>query len=112
MATLPLAIAASIIISSNTAAASHDGLECSTPDSLEPLFQLLHSLGELAFLAGITVGTLGFLIAGICLMLPGEDYNRRGKMVAKNVFIGVVLLLSSNMIVSYLTVQMGGTACV
>jgi hypothetical protein len=45
-------------------------------------------------------------------MIPGEDWTRRGKLVAKNVFIGVVLLLSANMIVSYLTVQMGANTCV
>jgi len=93
------------------AAAAHDSLECTPPDSLSPLIDLLHSLGELAFLAGVSIGTIGFLTAGIFLMLPGEDWTRRGKTVAKNVFIGVVLLLSANMIVSYLISQMGGTIC-
>jgi type IV secretory pathway VirB2 component (pilin) len=93
------------------AAASHDSLECSPPESLSPLIDLLHSLGELAFLAGVTIGTIGFLFAGICLMLPGQDWTRRGKDVSKNVFIGVILLLSANMIVSFLISEMGGTIC-
>jgi type IV secretory pathway VirB2 component (pilin) len=97
------------------AAAAHNGTmsstECSAPESLTPLMELLHSLGELAFLGGVSIGTLGFLFAGICLMLPGEDWNRRGRSVAKNVFIGVILLMSANMIVAYLISQMGGTFC-
>ena len=93
------------------AAAVHDSLECTPPESLSPLIDLLHSLGELAFLAGVAIGTLGFLTAGIFLMIPGEDWSRRGKGVAKNVFIGVVLLLSANMIISYLISQLGGPIC-
>lgn len=91
--------------------ATPGSLECQPPESLMPLINLLDSLGELAFLAGVSIGTIGFLFAGISLMVPGEDWNRRGKKVAKNVFIGVILLLSANMIVSYLITQMGGTIC-
>jgi len=109
VATLSLILVSTLLAQPATAA--HDSLECTPPESLSPLIDLLHSLGELAFLAGVAIGTLGFLIAGIFLMLPGEDWTRRGKAVAKNVFIGVVLLLSANMIVSYLISQMGGTIC-
>jgi type IV secretory pathway VirB2 component (pilin) len=97
----------STLLSVQPVAAAHDSLECTPPDALTPLVDLLHSLGELAFLAGVSIGTIGFLTAGIFLMLPGEDWTRRGKGVAKNVFIGVILLLSANMIVSYLVSQMG-----
>ena len=100
-----------IIIFAVPASASHGTLECDAPESLLPLMNLLHSLGELAFLAGVSIGTLGFISAGICLMIPGEDWTRRGKQIVKNVFIGVVLLLSADMIVAYLISQMGGTIC-
>jgi len=94
-----------------TQIASHGGLECTPPESLMPLIDLLHGLGELAFLAGVSIGTIGFLFSGICLMVPSEGWSRRGKQVVKNVFVGVVLLLSADMIVGYLISQMGGTLC-
>lgn len=101
----------STLLSVQPVAAAHDSLECTPPESLDPLIGLLHSLGELAFLAGVSIGTIGFLTAGIFLMIPGEEWNRRGRTVAKNVFVGVVLLLSADMIVSYLVSQMGGVIC-
>lgn len=110
VATLSLAFV-SALLTVQPVAAAHSSLECTPPESLSPLIDLLHSLGELAFLAGVSIGTIGFLFAGICLMLPGEDWTRRGKGVAKNVFIGVILLLSANMIVSYLVSKMGGAIC-
>jgi hypothetical protein len=109
--TLSLTTAVAIIIASTPAAASHDSLNCTTPSSFEPLLGLLDSLVELAFIAGIGLGTLGFLVAALFLMLPGQDNSRRGKLVAKNVFIGAVLLLSAQLIVDFLVVQLGATLC-
>ena len=86
-------------------------LDCDTPSSFEPLLGLLDSLVELAFIAGIGLGTLGFLVAALFLMLPGQDNSRRGKLVGKNVFIGSVLLLSAQLIVDFLVSQMGATLC-
>jgi hypothetical protein len=43
--------------------------------------------------------------------MPGEDNSRLGKKVAKNVLIGTVLLLSANMIVSFLVNELGTTIC-
>lgn len=87
-------------------------LECDIPSSFKPLIELLDSLTELAFLAGVGIGVLGFLVAGLFLMLPGQDNSRRGKLVAKNVFIGAILLLSAQMIVDFLVVQLGeGVLC-
>jgi hypothetical protein len=92
-------------------AASHGSLPCEVPSNLEPLFDLLHSITQIAFLAGIVLATLGFLSAGILLMMPGEDSTRRGKQVAKQTLFGTILLLSSSMIVSFLTNEMGSTIC-
>jgi len=91
--------------------ATDGAVECTPPDGLGPLFDLLNTIAELAFLAGIGLGTVGFLVAAIFYMLPGENYSRQGKRVAKNVLIGTILLLSSNMIVSFLVSQLGGTVC-
>lgn len=93
------------------AAAAHDNLPCEVPSNLEPLFALLDSITQLAFLGGVGLATLGFSIAGLMLIMPGEDNSRLGKKVAKNVLIGTVLLLSANMIVSFLVNELGTTIC-
>ena len=91
--------------------ASHDGIGCSTPGGLDPLLSFLHTLEQVAFLMGIGVGTIGFLVAGIYLMLPGQDPTRRGKEIAKNVFIGALLLFSAQAIMGFLIAQFGTTIC-
>jgi hypothetical protein len=94
------------------ATASHENLPCSTPQELEPLFDLLHTLTDVAFLMGLGLATLGFTVAGIVIAGPfGEDYARYGKRLSKRVFVGTVILLSAGMIVSFLTSQLGGTFC-
>jgi hypothetical protein len=92
-------------------AAAHDSLPCSPPSSFQPLFDLLHSLTQLAFIGGIALGTLGLLTASLFVLLPGEDSTRRGKQVAKNTVIGTILLLSSNMVMQFLTSELGTTIC-
>jgi hypothetical protein len=86
-------------------------LPCTPPSGMQPLFDFLNSITELAFLAGVGLATLTFVVAGICLILPGQDYNRLGKNVAKNGLIGAILLLSANMITSYLVSELGGNIC-
>lgn len=88
-----------------------EALDCKPPESLVPLIELLHTLTELAFLAGVGLGVLGFSVSALFLMLPGEDNTRRGKKVAKNVLFGVILLLSANMIVGFLVNELGGVIC-
>ena len=88
-----------------------DDLPCEPPEGLEPLFTFLNSITELAFLAGVGLTTLTFVVAGTCFIIPGEDYTRLGKKIAKSGFIGAVLLLSANMITSYLVSQLGGSIC-
>jgi len=93
------------------AAAAHGNLNCDPPESLMPLFELMHTLTELAFLAGVVVGTVGFMFAGILYMVPGRENAERGKDVAKHVFIGVVILLSANMVIAFLVNELGGVVC-
>jgi len=102
----------SLITTSKPVAASHSSLPCSVPPELLPLFELLHTLTDVAFLMGVGLATLGFTVAGILIAGPfGDDYTQYGKRTVKRVFIGTVLLLSAGMIVSFLTSQMGGTFC-
>ena len=100
-----------LTVFTSPAAAAHDSLPCSPPSSFQPLFDLLHSLTQLAFIGGIALGTLGLLTASLFVLLPGEDNTRRGKQVAKNTVIGTILLLSSNMIIQFLTSELGTTIC-
>lgn len=102
----------SVLVLSTPAAASHDELPCEVPESLTPLFDLLDTIVQLAFLGGILLGTIGLLVAALYLMLPGEDTSRRGKQIAKHVLIGTVLLLSAQMIIGFLVSQLGTTVCV
>ncbi|WP_248896111.1 hypothetical protein [Haloplanus halobius] len=100
-----------VLLFTTPATASHGTLNCSSSQAFEPLFQLLHSLTELAFLGGVGLATLGFTTAGILIIVPGQEYNRRGKQVAKSVLVGTVLLLSANMIVQFIINQLGGVVC-
>jgi len=85
---------------------------CQPPDSLEPLLSLIDSLTTLAFLAGVGLGVLGFSVAAVLFMMPGEDWTRRGKKLARHVFVGVILLLAAPMIVDYLVASLGeGAFC-
>lgn len=106
-----VSVIASVTITAQPAAASHGNLGCSPSQSFEPLFQLLHSLTELAFLGGVGLATLGFTTAGLLIIIPGQEYNRRGKQVAKAVLFGTILLLSANMVVQFIVNQLGGAVC-
>jgi hypothetical protein len=99
------------IASPASAQTAADGLSCEPPEGMDPLFTFLNSITELAFFAGIGLATLTFVVAGICFIIPGQDYTRLGKKVAKNGFIGAILLLSANMITSYLITQFGANIC-
>lgn len=111
VATLSRTTLASLALASTPAAAADEMLNCDPPENLDPLFALLDSLTQLAFIGGVGLATLGFTVAGLFLMLPGQDNTRRGKLVAKNVFLGTVLLMSANMIVGFLVSQLGGVVC-
>jgi len=95
----------------NPVAASHGTLNCSSSETFEPLFGLLHSLTELAFLGGIGLATLGFSVAGLLIIIPEQQYTHRGRQFAKSVLIGVILLLSAHMIVQFIANELGGTVC-
>jgi len=44
--------------------------------------------------------------------MPGEEWTRRGKRLARHVFVGVILLLAAPMIVDYLVASLGeGAFC-
>ena len=101
-----------LVVTVEPAAASHENLPCPVPPELMPLFELLHTLTDVAFLMGVGLATLGFTVAGILIAGPfGDDYTQHGKRTVKRVFIGTVLLLSAGMIVSFLISQLGEPFC-
>jgi hypothetical protein len=100
-----------LLLFTTPAAASHGTLNCSSSQAFQPLFQLLHSLTELAFLGGVGLATLGFTTAGLLIIIPGQEYNRRGKQVAKAVLFGTIILLSANMMVQFIVNNLGGAVC-
>ena len=94
------------------AAAQASPNDCEPPAEFDPLLGLLDSLTQLAFLGGVGLATLGFTVAGIFIIIPGQDNTRKGKDIAKNVLYGTVLLLSAHMVVGFLTSQLNtGVFC-
>lgn len=99
-----LAVAAVVLLveGSMPVAAAHGSLPCDPPPGFGPLFQLMHDIGQLAQLSGIVLGFIGFSIAGVMFVIPGPEWNQRGKRLAKAVIIGAIILLSANLIMAFL----------
>jgi len=107
---LPAVVALTLL--TNPVAAQPGTEDCSIPSSLQPLFDLLGTIETLAFVAGVSLGVVGLSVAGTMIAGPfGEDWVRRGKMVAKNTILGVIILASANMIVAFLISQLGPSFC-
>jgi len=104
-------VVAGLLLAVQPAAAQTTPDDCTVPSSFDPLFNLLNTLAEIAFVAGLAIGTIGLLVAAIYIMAPGQDSTRQGKNIAKHVLIGTVLLLSANMIMAFLTSQLGTAMC-
>jgi hypothetical protein len=101
-----------LILFPKSAAAVHGSVDCSIPSSLQPLFDLLHTVGVLAFTGGVALGVIGLSVAGVMIAGPfGEDWVRRGKQVAKNTILGVIILASARMVVAFLISQLGPSFC-
>jgi len=91
---------------------SENGLDyinfpCKPPEGLMPLFELLDTLIELSLLAGVGLGVLGLVVAGIMYAAPGDDLTQKAKKVAKSTVVGTVLLLSAPFIIDFFVSQIG-----
>lgn len=104
-------VVAVVLLFSTPAAASHGTLNCSLPGEIEPLLAFLDTIVQMLLFGGVSLGTLGLTLAGIMVIWPGQDMNRRGKDVAKHVIIGVVILLSAQMVMAFLVSELGSLAC-
>ena len=90
---------------------SHGSLPCEVPEGLAPLFDLMDTFTQIAFIAGVGLALIGLLVAAIYFQMPGEDNTRRAKKIVKNVLFGTILLLAANGIVSFLVNELGTTIC-
>jgi len=93
---------AATVAISQPAAAQSDTLPCEPPEGLSPLFNLLDGIIELLFITGVGVGTIGFILGGIYMMLPGDDSSQKGKSIWKYTLFGTLLVLSSQMVMEYM----------
>lgn len=90
----------------------HETLPCTPPDAFSPLLEFLHSVTELALIVGLAIGMLGIVVGGLYIVAPtGQDGSERGKRIIKNTVVGMVLILSAQMVVAYLVSQLGGGMC-
>jgi len=96
---------------SGRAAAKHVGPDCSVPTGLDPLFSLVNTLTHIAMYGGVLLAGLGLVSAGVLLAMPGEDYSRLGRKIAKNALIGLIVVLAASGIVTFLVNSMGSTIC-
>lgn len=104
--------AVGLILLSTPVAAQTGTEDCSIPSSLQPLFDLLNTVEVLAFSGGVALGVIGMSVAGLMIAGPfGEDWVRRGKQLAKNTILGVVILASANMVVAFLIGQLSPSFC-
>jgi len=107
--TAGLLLASTPVAAQNSTSAVTD---CTIPSSLQPLFDLLNTLEVLAFTGGVALGVIGLSVAGVMIAGPfGQDWVRRGKSVAKNTILGVVILASANMVVDFLISQLSPSFC-
>lgn len=104
-------VVGALLLSTGQAAALHKPQPCQIPPEFQPLMQLLHDLGSLATVAGIGLGALGIIVAGILIAAPDPNNTQRGKSVAKSSGIGVVLLLSAGMVIAFLINSLPPTLC-
>lgn len=105
-------VTATLLLVTSPVAAQQQGGDCPIPSSLQPIFDLLQTIAELLLYGGIGLGVIGFSAAGILFLMPGGDNSRRGRMLAKNVFIGVVILVMAYGMTEFVATQLGARVCI
>lgn len=105
VATLPAWILLAML-TVEPAAAVHETVDCSASTELSPLLLLVHNLTQILYVLGGAVGVALLGYAGIVFMYGSEDSRRRAKERVKRVLVGVVILLSSPLVVGFLVSQL------
>ena len=86
-----------------------DPVAAQSAGELQPLVDFLNNLAELLMVIGAALGVVGFAAAGLMYIVPGEPWTRRAKETAKATGIGLVILLSSNIMVAWIAANLPGT---
>jgi len=94
-----------LTITARPVAAVHEVVGCDDAGSLQPLLQLIHSVAELGFIFGGAIAVVALSYAGIVFMWGSEDAKRRAKQRVQRVLIGVVIVFSSPLIITFLVSQ-------
>lgn len=94
-----------LTIIARPAAAVHDVVGCDDAGSLQPLLLMIHNVAELGFIFGGAIAVVALSYAGIVFMWGSEDSKRRAKQRVQRVLIGVVIVFSSPLIITFLVSQ-------
>jgi len=94
-----------LTVTARPVAAVHEVVGCDDAGNLEPLLMLIHNVAELGFIFGGAIGVVALSYAGIVFMWGSEDAKRRAKQRVQRVLIGVVIVFSSPLIITFLVSQ-------
>ena len=91
-----------VVVAVQPVAAVHETIECGNHPELDPLLQLLHDVTSILFRIGVAVGIASLAYAGIMISWAGPDSKQRAIVRVKRVLIGIVVLLMSPILVTFL----------
>lgn len=90
-----------VVFAVQPVAAVHETIECGNHSELDPLLQLIHDVTSILFRIGVAVGIASLTYAGIVISWGGPDAKRRAIVRVKRVLIGIVVLLMSPILVTF-----------
>jgi hypothetical protein len=93
-----------LTVTARPVAAVHDIVGCKGGD-LSELLMLIHNVAELGFIFGGSIAVVALSYAGIVFMWGSEDAKRRAKRRVQRGLIGVIIVYSSPLVVTFLVSQ-------
>jgi type IV secretory pathway VirB2 component (pilin) len=79
---------------------------CSIPEQMQPLFNLIETFVELGFLLGMLLAVGGLVYAGLLYIVGGPEGRQRSKQVAVMTIKGVLIILLAPTVVSMIITQL------
>ncbi len=79
---------------------------CSIPEQMQPLFNLIETFVELGFLLGMLLAVGGLVYAGLLYIVGGPEARQRSKQVAVMTIKGVLIILLAPTVVSMIITQL------
>lgn len=84
-------------------AAAQEVEECGGQISaFENLFQLLTELERLGIALGLSIAVLGYISAGVCWQIPGQEWTMRGKRIFASTTVGLAIVLMSGGFIQFI----------